>query len=62
MHRAWAAVGDRRADALIDGAHALLIAEADRIRDAALRESFLTRIAEHREIVARWQARRAGLA
>ena len=62
MHRAWAAVGDPRADALIDGAHALLIAEADRIRDAALRESFLTRIAEHREIVARWQARRAGLA
>jgi class 3 adenylate cyclase/tetratricopeptide (TPR) repeat protein len=61
-HRAWAAVGDPRAGALLGGAHALLIAEADRIRDASLRESFLTQIAEHREIVARWQAWRAGLA
>jgi class 3 adenylate cyclase/tetratricopeptide (TPR) repeat protein len=58
IHRAWEALGDARADGLLDGAHALLITEADRIGDSALRESFLTRIAEHREIVARWDARK----
>ena len=57
IHLAWEAVGDARADALLDGAHALLMAEADRIGDAALQVSFLKRIAEHREIVARWEAR-----
>jgi len=57
MHLVWRAVGDGRADALLAAAHALLIAEADRIRDAGLRDSFLTRIAEHREIV-RLHARR----
>ena len=51
MVRAWRAAGDGRADALLAAAHALLIAEADRIRDAGLRESFLARIAEHRDIV-----------
>ena len=47
----WTALGDGRAAELLAAAHARLIAEADRIRDADLRERFLTRIGEHREIV-----------
>jgi predicted ATPase/class 3 adenylate cyclase len=43
-----------RADALLDEAHGAVMSEADRIRDPALRTLFLSRIDEHREIVALW--------
>jgi hypothetical protein len=36
----------------------LLQSKAGTINDAALRESFLTQIEEHREIVAAWQGER----
>ena len=49
--RVWVAIGDGRAEPLIAAARSLLLAEADRIDDAGLRESFLTRIEEHRELV-----------
>ena len=52
LHRAALGEDAARADALLAEAHAALRAEADRIHDAALRDSFLTRIAEHEQIVA----------
>ena len=60
MHRVWTAVGDPPADPLLDAAHALVTAEADRIRDAELRERYLGRFAEHREIVALRNAKQDG--
>jgi hypothetical protein len=52
--RASANVDDPRARALLADARARVQAEAGRIRDADLRACFLTRIAEHRDIVALW--------
>lgn len=52
-HRVLAAAGDPRASALLERAHALLQSRAATINDPALRESFLTQIPEHREILAR---------
>jgi class 3 adenylate cyclase/tetratricopeptide (TPR) repeat protein len=49
--RVLSAAGDPRAAPLRDEASTRVLAEADRIRDADLRERFLTQIAEHREIV-----------
>jgi class 3 adenylate cyclase len=54
-----ATAGDPRAPALLDSAHAMLQSRAVTINDPALRESFLTNIPEHREIIALWQDRRA---
>ena len=59
MHRVWTAVGDRRAGPLLAAAHALVTTEADRIRDTGLRESYMGRIAEHREIGALRSAKEA---
>jgi tetratricopeptide (TPR) repeat protein len=50
MFSVWSKVGDRRAGPLLAEAYERLTAEADRVRDSALRERFLTCIAEHREI------------
>ena len=49
------------AEVLLDEAHAALIAEADRIRDVGLRQLFLSRINEHREIVELWTQRQRRL-
>jgi hypothetical protein len=54
-HQVLACAGDPRALALLDSAHALLQSRAATINDPALRESFLTQIPEHREILAAWQ-------
>jgi tetratricopeptide (TPR) repeat protein len=43
---------DRRAELRLAEAYAALMAEADRILDDGLRRSFLTKIPEHREIIA----------
>jgi len=50
LFRIWSTLGDDRAAPLRTEAHARVMAEADRIVDHGLRESFLTRIAEHRDI------------
>ena len=52
MFRVWSSLGDNRAGPLLTEAYARLMAEADRIRDADLRQRFLMHIAEHREIQA----------
>ena len=52
LFRVWSAVGDARAGPLLAEADERVQAEADRIGDADLRERFLSRIAEHRELVA----------
>ena len=57
LHRAWVGFDDACADRLLAEAHAALAAEAERIHDAALRNSFLTGMAEHREIMAAWRRR-----
>ena len=57
LHRALALADDARADAMLTQAHAALAAASDGISDPALREGFLTNIAEHREIVALWAER-----
>jgi class 3 adenylate cyclase len=61
-HQVLAAAGDPRAAALLDRAHALLQSRAATINDPALRESFLTQIPEHREILAGWRNTRGGRA
>jgi len=53
----WVRAGDPRADTALQVAHSALLREADRISDAALRDGFLTRIPEHREILALWARR-----
>jgi class 3 adenylate cyclase len=53
LHSVWAGVDPPRADAWLSRAHIALMVEADRIHDAELRQSFLTRIDEHRAIVER---------
>jgi hypothetical protein len=53
-HQALAHAGDPRAAQLLGSAHAELLAEAVSIADAALRQSFLNNIPEHRAIMAAW--------
>ena len=45
-----------RARAILSTAHADLLAQADRVRDPALRRSFLEGVAANREILAEWEA------
>ncbi len=52
LARVSQATGEACSARRIADAHAALMAEADRIHDTALRHSFLTRIAEHRQTVA----------
>ena len=55
--RVLQARGDARARTLLSEARSFVMAEAERIRDADLRRSFLSDIAEHRELVSAPQAR-----
>ena len=57
-HQVLASAGDPRATALLDRAHAVLESRAATINDPALRQSFLTHISEHREILTAWQKQR----
>ena len=59
-HQVLASAADPRAGELLASAHADLQARAATITDAALRESFLSNVPQHREIVATWQCSRAG--
>ena len=59
IHQVLAAAGDPRAAAWLQRAHRALMAQADAITDATLRQMFLTNIPHHREIVARWAAQGA---
>jgi hypothetical protein len=45
-----------RARAILSTAHADLLEQADRVRDPALRRSFLEGVAANREILAEWEA------
>ncbi len=54
-HRVLARAGDLRAAELLASAHAGLQARAATISDAALRQSFLSNVPHHREIVATWR-------
>ena len=56
IHRVLAVAGDPRAAAWLQRAHRALMAQADAITDAALRQLFLTNIPHHREILALWAA------
>ncbi|HEY5323207.1 MAG TPA: hypothetical protein VIK58_10305, partial [Caldimonas sp.] len=56
------AVGDPRAEALLDTAYAMLQKQAGALADAALRENFLHNVPEHRGIAAAWAARQAAAA
>ena len=47
---------------MLDTAYTLLQKQADALGDAALRESLLNNVPEHREIVAAWAARQAAAA
>ena len=55
-----ARAADPRAGELLASAHAELQARAATITDAALRESFLSNVPQHREIVAAWAALTGG--
>ena len=55
-HQVLARAGDPRAAELLASAHAELQARAATITDAALRQSFLSNVPHHREIVAAWAA------
>ncbi|WP_162245888.1 MULTISPECIES: adenylate/guanylate cyclase domain-containing protein [unclassified Roseateles] len=57
IHRVLATAGDPRAAEWLQRAHRTLMAQADAIKDVALRQMFLTNIPHHRDIAARWQAR-----
>ena len=57
LYLADAHVGAATAEARLNEAHATLVAEADAITDAGLKDSFLDRVAEHREIVTRFRSR-----
>lgn len=59
IHRVFAVAGDPRAAAWLQRAHCKLMAQADAITDAALRQMFMTNIPHHREIVALWESRQA---
>lgn len=58
-HQVLARTGDPRAAELLAAAHTELQARAGTITDAALRQSLLNNIPEHREIVAAWATRQA---
>jgi class 3 adenylate cyclase len=53
-HQALARASDPRAGEWLQRAHVSLMARADAIGDAALRQGFLNNIPHHREIVAAW--------
>ena len=57
-HLALARVGDPRAAEVLADAYAELQTRAAGITDAALRDSFLNEVSEHRRIIAAWAARR----
>ncbi|MEP7057538.1 MAG: hypothetical protein ABI809_07175, partial [Caldimonas sp.] len=59
IHRVLAAAGDPRATAWLQHAHRALMAQANAITDAALRQMLLTNIPYHREIVALWGQQQA---
>jgi hypothetical protein len=48
---------DARADGLLSTAHTLLQARASKIRDEALRRSYLENVPSHRAVLAAWAAR-----
>ena len=56
-YQVLARAGDPRADKWLARAHAALMAQADAITDAALRQGFLQNIPHHREIAAAWAMR-----
>ena len=56
-YQALAHAGDPRAVGWLDRAHAALMAQAETINDATLRQGFLHHIPHHREIVAAWAKR-----
>ena len=58
-YQVLAPTGDPRAAELLAAAHTELQSLAATITDAALRQSFLNSIPEHREIVAAWATRQA---
>jgi len=59
-HQVLARVGDVRATEILASAYRELQARASTIADAALRESFINNIPEHREIVAAWSLQQVG--
>lgn len=59
IHRVFAAAGDPGAFAWLQCAHRRLMAQADTIADAGLRQMFLTNIPHHVDIAARWAAHAA---
>jgi len=60
-YRVLAQASDPRAAAFLAAAHTGLLARAATIHDAALRQSFLSHIPVHRDIVAAWAAQQASL-
>jgi predicted ATPase/class 3 adenylate cyclase len=56
-HQVLARAGDPRADEWLVRAHGALMAQAEALSDAALRQGFLQNIPWHREIVAAWAKR-----
>ncbi|MFO1305523.1 MAG: adenylate/guanylate cyclase domain-containing protein [Burkholderiales bacterium] len=58
-HRVLARAGDLRAADWLARAHCALMAQADAITEAALRQGFLHNIPHHREIVAAWSEHNA---
>ena len=59
-HQVLLQAGDPRADEWLVRAHTALMAQADAITDARLRQSFLRAVPHHRDIVAAGAARLAG--
>ena len=60
-YQVLAGAGDPGAAAMLQRTHDALEAAASSITDTALRHSFLHNIPEHREVIAAWAARPAGL-
>jgi hypothetical protein len=56
-HQTLARIGDPHAADWLGRAHTALLAQADAINDAALRQGFLKNIPHHREIMAAWANR-----
>lgn len=56
-HQVLARVGDSRADEWLVRAHDALMAQAEAITDATLRQGFLLNVPHHRDIVAAWAKR-----
>jgi hypothetical protein len=56
-HQALARAGDPRASEWLVRAHTALMAQADAVTDATLRQGFLLNIPHHRDIVAAWAKR-----